>query len=69
MTEQSNIDMRAVEEILAHYDLGLLQRVSPLTAGTVQTNLLLETDTGRYVLRLYRQNRSFAAVRFEVDVG
>jgi len=61
-------DKISVEEILSHYDLGLLCTVTPLTAGTVQTNLLIQTTYGRFVLRLYRQNRSFDAVRFEVDL-
>ncbi len=58
----------AVEAILARYDLGRVEMVTPLTAGTVQTNLLVQTAQGRFVLRFYKQNRSFGAVRFEVNL-
>ncbi len=57
-----------VEAILVHYDLGTVQSITPLTAGTVQTNLLLQTTQGKFVLRYYKQNRSFNAVRFEVNL-
>ncbi len=57
-----------VETILSHYELGAVEAITPLTAGTVQTNLLLQTTQGKFVLRYYKQNRSFDAVRFEVNL-
>lgn len=57
-----------IAALLANYRVGDLEDIQTLTAGTVQTNLLVETSAGKYVLRIYRQNRSFDAVRFEVNV-
>ena len=68
MTNQSPMGTTAVEQILAHYDVGALVDLSPFTAGAVQTNLLLHTTMGKFVLRYYRQNRSFEAVQFEVNL-
>lgn len=61
-------DTNDVQKLLQYYDVGTVQKVMPLTSGTVQTNLLVRTARGQFVLRLYRQNRSFDAVRFEVNV-
>lgn len=68
MTNQSPVGKTAVEQILVHYAVGALVNLSPFTAGGVQTNLLLHTTMGKFVLRYYRQNRSFAAVQFEVNL-
>ena len=68
MTNQSPMGKTAVEQILAHYDVGALVDLSPFTAGAVQTNLLLQTTRGNFVLRYYRQNRSVEAVQFEVNL-
>lgn len=57
-----------VESILSHYDIGGFEHVEALTAGTVQTNLLLHTTRGKFVLRYYRQNRSFNSVIFETNL-
>ena len=40
---QSMMEHLDVEPILSHYDLGGLEQVEALAAGTVQTNLLLHT--------------------------
>jgi Ser/Thr protein kinase RdoA (MazF antagonist) len=68
MDGQSTIDNVDVESIFSHYDVGALDQVEALTAGTVQTNLLLNTTQGRFVLRYYEQNRSLESVLFEVNL-
>lgn len=68
MANEGILAQADVEAILARYDLGRLQEIVPLTAGTVQTNLLLQTTEGKVVLRWYKQNRTLEAVRFEVDL-
>ncbi|MCB0104566.1 MAG: homoserine kinase [Caldilineaceae bacterium] len=68
MEKETILKQADVSAILAHYDLGRLQTVVPLTAGTVQANILLETAQGKFVLRYYKQNRTFAAVCFEVEL-
>jgi Ser/Thr protein kinase RdoA (MazF antagonist) len=57
-----------VEAIFSHYELGVLEHAEALTAGSVQTNLLLHTTRGKFVLRYYRQNRSFNSVVFEANL-
>ena len=57
-----------IEQILKQYDLGEFEQVSPLTAGTVQTNLLLCTSTGKWVLRYYSGNRGYNSVVFEANL-
>ena len=54
-------------EIFSNYKLGELQDARPLSGGTVQTNLLVETTAGKFVLRLY-DNRSPESVRFEANL-
>lgn len=68
MLTESTIDNAAIAQILAQYDIGELMQMTAFTAGAVQTNLLLHTTRGKFVLRYYRQNRSFAAVQFEVNL-
>ena len=54
-------------ELLSPYDLGELVRSEPIPQGTVQTNLVLATSRGKFVLRVY-ENRSRESVLFERDL-
>lgn len=53
--------------ILAHYDLGPYAHSEPIQQGTVQTNYLLETTQGKFVLRYY-EVRSRESILFESDL-
>lgn len=53
--------------VLLPYDLGALRWAEPTERGTVQTNYVLRTTRGRFVLRCY-ENRSRASVLFESDL-
>lgn len=57
-----------LQSLLTAYSLGQVTGITPLTGGTVQTNLRVQTTQGDYVLRLYVQNRSWEAVLFEVNL-
>jgi Ser/Thr protein kinase RdoA (MazF antagonist) len=50
--------------ILSNYDLGEYKDSKPFTTGTVQTNFLLQTTTGKFVFRYY-ENRTKDSVLFE----
>lgn len=65
----SNIEFSENElaAILSNYNLGEFRAASLLTSGTVQTNLLLETTLGRFVLKLYTK-REFQSVQFEANL-
>jgi homoserine kinase type II len=54
--------------IVSNYDLGSLKSSRKFTNGSVQTNILLETDKGKYVLRYYKHGRSLKSVTFEVNL-
>ena len=64
---KSTLEKPDVEQILAYYDVGVIEDVKAFTTGTVQTNILLHTTCGRFVLRYYERNRSFNSVLFEVN--
>jgi Ser/Thr protein kinase RdoA (MazF antagonist) len=53
--------------ILSGYNLGEFTRSSPVSAGTVQTNYILETTGGKFIFRCY-ENRSPESVRFECNL-
>ncbi len=65
---KSTLEKPDVEQILAYYDVGVIEDVKAFTTGTVQTNILLHTTCGRFVLRYYERNRSFNSVLFEVNL-
>lgn len=54
-------------KILLDYDLGEYKSSKPFTAGTVQTNFLLQTTKGKFVFRYY-ENRSKNSVLFESEL-
>ena len=68
MATKSNISHADFERILSHYHVGVFENAIPFTTGTVQTNILLHTTRGKFVLRCYEQNRSFKSVLFEVNL-
>ena len=59
---KSTLEKPDVEQILAYYDVGVIEDVKAFTTGTVQTNILLHTTCGRFVLRYYERHRSFNSV-------
>jgi Ser/Thr protein kinase RdoA (MazF antagonist) len=66
MTVKTRFTEKVLSRILAEYDLGGLTGFSHFKAGNVQTNILIKTTKGRFVLRYY-ENRSEKSVRFEED--
>lgn len=67
MTVNATISEADLKGILLGYDLGDLIEVGSFATGTLQTNLLLTTDTGRYAFRLY-ENRTADYVAFELEL-
>lgn len=60
------IALPAIEDILTLYSLGECLDCTPLTGGTVQMNLRLQTTTQPCVLRVY--SRAFLSVCFEINL-
>ncbi len=67
MAGHTDIPRTAIVSILANYHLGGYRSAKPFLHGTVQTNLLLRTTRGRFVLKYY-ENRSRNKVLFEIDL-
>ena len=53
--------------ILSAYDLGDYIQAEPIAAGTVQTNYIVRTSRGKFVLRMY-ENRPWESTLFETDL-
>lgn len=67
MAVKTNFALHEMQIMLADYDMGVVSYFSPLADGTVQTNYLVETSCGKYVLRYY-ENRTYKQVQFEVQL-
>lgn len=67
MAEKTKFSDHDLSDILSEYRLGEFRGFTPFSTGTVQTNLLVETTTGRYVFRCY-ENRSAGSARFECNL-
>lgn len=52
MAVYTQIGRAALESFLTHYKTGALKDYSPVAAGINNSNYLLETETGRYILTL-----------------
>lgn len=67
MAVKTKFSINDFNKILSNYDLGNYKKSKPFKMGAVQTNLLLETTEGRFVLRYY-ENRSKDSVLFESNL-
>lgn len=67
MKSNINLGRKGIIQILSEYDLGTLKRSKLFIAGSVQTNMLVVTTKGEFVLRSYR-NRSISSVMFEIEL-
>ena len=61
------VSLHELEDVLRGYDLGALRQAGRFDRGTVQTNLLLDTDQGQFVFRVY-ENRAAAYIQFELEL-
>ncbi|MCK5073111.1 MAG: homoserine kinase [Bacteriovoracaceae bacterium] len=67
MAVKTNLCKDDLIQILSKYNLGKFRRSKLFDEGTVQTNILLKTTNGRFVLRYY-ENRSKDSVLFESNL-
>lgn len=56
-----------IKKIISNYNLDNLVNFSPIIKGTVQTNFMIKTIKGKFVLRYY-ENRSKNSVLFEINL-
>jgi homoserine kinase type II len=67
MAAKSALSRDDFTEILSNYALGEYRASQPISAGTVQTNFLLQTTKGEFVFRYY-ENRSSKSILFEINL-
>lgn len=67
MAVKTTFSKEDFSKILSNYDLGRIKKFGPFKLGAVQTNLLLETEEGKFVFRYYESRLEKYAL-FEVNV-
>jgi homoserine kinase len=67
MAVKTGFSPRAIQTLLAGYDLGQELEFEPISQGTVQTNYVLHAAGIKYIFRYY-ENRTEESVRFEVEL-
>lgn len=64
MAVKTQFSPREFQAILEGYNLGSFRSAEPVSRGSVQTNYVLHTTTGRFIFRYY-ENRTRESVLFE----
>jgi homoserine kinase type II len=67
MAVKTKFTKKTFQEIINKYDLGDFKESKPFKTGYVQTNILIKTTKGKFVLRYY-ENRTKKRVNFEAKV-
>lgn len=67
MAVKTNFTKKVFQEILNNYNIGDFKESKPFKAGYVQTNILIKTTKGKFVLRYY-ENRTKKRVDFEAKL-
>jgi len=67
MAVKTKFSEKNFKEILKNYNIGSFKNSKDFKAGYVQTNILINTSKGKYVLRYY-ENRTKSRVDFEVNL-
>ena len=62
-----NLSEKDYKRILLKYNLGKLKNWRIIKTGTVQTNCLIETFKGKFVIRFYNF-RSIESIKFEINL-
>jgi homoserine kinase type II len=56
MSVYTSVDSEQLEGFLRRYDIGEARAFTPVAAGVTNSNYMLDTDQGRYVLTLYEHH-------------
>lgn len=67
MDVKTKISDKILKEILVDYDIGKFKSFKYFKKGYVQTNILINTTKGKYVLRFY-ENRNKQRIDFEISL-
>lgn len=55
MAVYTHVDHQKIEDLLASYDIGALVSLKGIAEGVENSNFLLDTDQGRYILTVYEK--------------
>lgn len=64
MAVYTNVADKDIEGLLAHYDIGSLQKLTAIAEGVENSNYLLETDQAKFILTLYEKRVDQSALPF-----
>lgn len=67
MAVKTHLSAEDFDQILQQYALGTLDSTQSMKSGTVQSNFLIQTTAGRFVLKVY-ESRAIKSVRFEANL-
>lgn len=68
MAVYTHISAEALERFLADYDVGALRSAKGIAEGVENSNYLVETETGRFILTLYEKRVDLADLPFFLDL-
>jgi Ser/Thr protein kinase RdoA (MazF antagonist) len=67
MQSRIKLSKKNLVQMVSNYDLGVLSNTKTFTLGSVQTNILLLTTRGKFVLRCYK-GRTKGSVMSEIGL-
>lgn len=67
MAAQTRLSEEELSRIVDQYELGAFESAAGIAEGNVQTNILIRTTSGNFVLKYY-ESRSIDYVRFECEL-
>ena len=67
MSVHTELDEAEVKDLLSLYDIGALLRLKPTRGFSANSNYLLDTDQGQYLLRVH-EGRRFRDLVYEKEV-
>lgn len=68
MAVYTHVDQAQLAEFIAQYDIGDLKTYKGIAEGVENTNYLLETSVGRYILTLFEQRTPVADLPFFLNL-
>ena len=68
MAVYTTIDDNEIAQLLSHYDIGQLLSLAGIAEGVENSNFLLRTDKGNFILTLYEKRTNEADLPFFMDL-
>jgi len=68
MPKKSTFNQEELRTIISNYNVGEIKLIEEFEKGEENINIFVETSTGKYVLRIYNQKRSYEQILFELSI-